>query len=60
MNECPALKRVIGAFLPKIAASDAAQLNINQGNQLFSCAFITVPPVEEQFTDPFGRRWAHS
>jgi len=54
-----ALKRVVGAFLPKIAASNAAQLSINQGNKFFSCTLIAVPPVEEQFIDPFGRRWAH-
>jgi hypothetical protein len=59
VNECSALKRMIGAFLPKIAASNAAQLSINQGNQLFSCVLIAVPPVEEQFADPFGRRRAH-
>ncbi len=59
VNECSALKRVVGAFLPKIAASDAAQLSINQRNQLFPSFLIAVPPVEEQFTDPFGRCWAH-
>jgi hypothetical protein len=50
---------VIGTFLPKMAASDAAQLDIYQGNQFFPGTLIAVPPVEEQFADPFGRRWAH-
>lgn len=53
------LKSAIGAFLPKIAASNAAQLGVNQGNQLFPSALVAVPPVEVQPTNPFGRRWAH-
>jgi hypothetical protein len=53
------LKCVIEAFVAKRAASEAAQLGVNQGNQLFPSTLIAVPPVVEQFINPFGRRWAH-
>jgi hypothetical protein len=59
VNWGSALKSAIGAFLPKIAASNAAQLDVNQGNQLFPSDLVAVPPGVVQLANPFGRRWAH-
>src|SRR5580704_9132762 len=58
VNQGSTLKGVIGAFLPEVAAGDAAQLSINQGDQLFPSVWVAAPPVEEQLTNLFGRSWA--
>jgi len=59
VNECAALKCVVGAFPPEVVTCDAAQLRINQGNQLFMSVLIPLSPVVEQYTDSFSRLWAH-
>ena len=59
VNQCSALESVIGALAPEVSAGDAAQLLVDQGNQLFACVLITKPPVDEQLADPRGRCWAH-
>jgi hypothetical protein len=59
MNERSALQGVVGAFLPKVTAGDAAQFRVNQGNQLFPSVLIPVAPIKQQLTDPFGRFWTH-
>jgi hypothetical protein len=59
VNLASVLKRATGAYLPKIAASEAAQLGAKQRNQLSPSVLVAVPPMEMQLNHPFGRRWAH-
>src|SRR5438309_9101513 len=59
VNECRALKRMVGALSPEMATRQAAQLFINQRNQRLSRARIPLTPVHQQFADLRRQGWRH-
>jgi hypothetical protein len=55
VNQGAALEGVIGAFVAQVVTGDAAQLTVNERNELFPRILVTLPPVDEQLGDSRGR-----
>src|SRR6185436_19211706 len=48
INERGCLQSVIRAFAPHVAASEAAQLSLDQWNQPVECRPVSIPPLDTQ------------
>jgi hypothetical protein len=56
MNQRRGLKRVVRPLLTHLVVGEAPQLVVDNGQEGLDGFLIALTPVEEQFTNRFGRR----